>query len=182
MQILSYILSVLGLVSMVLASMIKGQNMKKILFFVFCGNFLVATSYLIGGSGINGAAACYLGSVQSIINYFFDSKNKPLPAWLIALYAVAIIAVNIWVAGGITPLGILVIVASLTFILCIGQKNGAKYRFWTIVNMILWCTYDILSKSFGAIITHAVLLLFTVVGMLVNDTKVLKSEKIKKII
>ncbi|MBO4940970.1 MAG: YgjV family protein [Clostridia bacterium] len=177
MQTLSYILSILGLISMVTASLIKGKDMKKILFFVFCGNFLVATSYLIGGNGINGAAACYIGSLQTIINYFFDSKNKPLPTWLIVIYAIAIIALNIAVAGGITWLGLLVIVASLTFILCIGQKNGAKYRFWTIVNMVLWCTYDILSKSFGALITHAVLLLFTVIGMFVNDIKFSKTEK-----
>lgn len=178
MQTLSYILSILGLISMITASLIKGRDMRKILFFVFCGNFLVATSYLIGGSGINGAAACYLGGIQSIINYFFDSKNKPLPTWLIVVYATAIIVLNIVVAGGVTWLGLLVIVASLTFILCIGQKNGAKYRFWTIVNMVFWCTYDVLSKSFGALITHAVQILFAVVGMLVNDMKFSKTEKV----
>ncbi len=170
MQILSYVLSLLGLVSMILASLIKGQNMKKILFFVFCGNVLVATSYLIGGSGINGAASCYLGGIQAIINYFFDSKNKPLPHWLVAVYAIAFIALNLAV-GGFSALGILAIVASLTFIMCIGQKNGAKYRFWTIVNMILWCVYDILSKSYGALATHIPLLVFTVVGMLIHDKK-----------
>jgi len=41
MQALSYILSVLGLVSMIAASLTKGEKMKKILFLVFCGNFLV---------------------------------------------------------------------------------------------------------------------------------------------
>ena len=171
MQALSYVLSSLGLISMILASLIKGEKMKTILFLVFCGNFLVATSYLAGGSGINGAAACYLGAVQSLINYFFDSKNKPLPKWLVLLYAIAIIVLNIWVAAGITWLGTLVIVASLTFIMCIGQKDGAKYRFWTIVNMILWCLYDILSASFSALVTHIPLLLFTILGMLIHDKK-----------
>ena len=71
--------------------------------------------------------------------------------------------------GGVSFLGILVIVASLTFIMCIGQKNGAKYRFWTIVNMSLWCVYDILSRSFGALVTHIPLLLFTVAGMIIHD-------------
>jgi len=155
---------------MISASLTKGQNMKLILFFVFCGNVLVATSYLIDGSGINGAAACYLGGVQSIINYFFQSKNKPLPKWLIAIYALAIIVLNIAVSG-LSPLGVLVIIASLTFIMCIGQTNGTKYRFWTIVNMVLWCTYDILSKSYSALITHIALLSFTIIGMIVHDRK-----------
>ena len=171
MQVLAYILSALGLISMICASLTKGEKMKRILFLVFCGNILVATSYLVGGSGINGAAACYLGGVQTLINYFFDSRNKPLPRWLIALYAVAIIALNIWVARGITALGLLVIVASLTFIMCIGQKNGTKYRFWTLVNMILWCIYDILSASYSALVTHIPQLTFTVVGMVIHDRK-----------
>lgn len=144
--------------------------MKKILFFVFCGNVLVATSYLLDGSGFNGAASCYLGGIQAIINYFFDAKGKPLPKWLVAVYAIAFIAVNLAV-GGLSTLGILAIVASLTFIMCIGQKNGAKYRFWTIVNMVLWCLYDVLSKSFGALTSHIPLLVFTVAGMIIHDRK-----------
>ena len=170
MQILSYVLSLLGLASMIAASLIKGQNMKKILFFVFCGNILVAVSYLFGGSGINGAASCFLGGAQAIINYFFDSKNKPLPKWLVAIYALSFIVLNLAV-GGFSAIGILAIVASLTFIMCIGQKSGAKYRFWTIVNNVLWCLYDIFSKSFGALATHIPLMIFTIVGMIIHDKK-----------
>ena len=171
MLVLSYILSILGLISMICASLVKGEKMKTILFLVFCGNVLVATSYLAGGSGINGAAACYLGGLQTLINYFFDSKNKPLPKWLIAIYALAIIVLNIWVANGISALGILVIVASLTFIMCIGQKSGAKYRFWTIVNMVLWCIYDILSASYSVLLTHVPQLSFAIIGMIIHDRK-----------
>lgn len=171
MVTLSYVLSIAGLISMVSASLVKGERMKTILFLVCLANALVATSYLIGGSGINGAAACYLGAVQTLINYFFDSKSKPVPKWLITIYAIAIVVLNIWVANGITPLGLLVIVASLTFILCIGQKNGAKYRFWTLVNMVLWCTYDILSASYSVLLTHGIQLAFTIVGMIIHDRK-----------
>lgn len=171
MEIIAYVLSLMGLASMIAASLVKGERMKTILFLVFCGNMLVGTSYLLDGTGINGAAALYLGGIQTLINYFFDSKNQPLPKWLIAIYAVAIIVLNIWVAGGVTPLGVLVIVASLTFIFCIGQKSGAGYRFWTIVNMVLWCLYDVLAMAYSPLLTHVALLLFTVVGMIIHDRK-----------
>ncbi len=171
MSILPVILSIIGLVCMISASLIKGERMKLILFLVFLGNVVVATSYLLDGKGLNGAAACYLGGVMSIINYFFDSRNIPIPKWLIGVYAVAIVALNIWVAGGVTPLGILVIIASLTFVLCIGQSNGASYRFWTIVNMVLWCTYDFIAPAYPALVTHIPLLLFTVAGMIIHDRK-----------
>ena len=168
MQILSYVLSFAGLASMILASLVKGQDMKKILMFVFMGNVLVATSYLLAGNGINGAASCYLGALQSIINYFYDRKMKPLPNWLIAAYAIAFVALNLAVSG-VSPLGILAIVASLTFIMCIGQKNGKKYRFWTLVNMGLWCTYDVSFGSFGALFTHGIQIVFAVAGMIIHD-------------
>ncbi len=170
MGILAYVLSIIGLILMISASLIKGKQIKKILILAFSGNFLTATSYLIG-SGINGAASCYLGSAQTIINYFFDSKNKPIPKWLHLVYAISFVVVNIVVAGGISGLGLLAIVASLTYIVCIGQKSGTMYRFWTIVNMLLWCTYDIISKSYAVLLMHTALLIFTVIGMIIHDTK-----------
>ena len=172
MQILSYILSSLGLFSMIGASLIKGEKMKQILLLVFCGNFLVATSYLLNGSGINGAASCYLGSVQSIINYFYDSKNKPLPKWLIAVYGLSFIAVNLWVSGSITPLCILAIIAALTFIMGILQNSGAKFRFWNMTNLVLWCCYDFFSKAYAGLLTHVPLLVFNSVSMLIHDRKI----------
>ena len=171
MSFIPYILSILGLLSMITSLLLKGEKMKLTLFFVFCGNFLVATSYLLDGKGINGAATCYLGGIQTIINYFYAVKEKALPKWLLIIYAITFTGVNIWVAGGVTGLGILIIVASLTFIMCIGQSNGAKYRFWTIINMVLWCVYDIASTSYPSLITHVSLLLFSLVGMFIHDRK-----------
>ena len=173
----SYILSGLSLVSMISASLVKGERIKTILILVFCGNFFAATSYLFTGSGINGAAACYLGALQTLINYFFDSKGKKIPIWLTVIYCVAIIVLNIVVAKGITGLGVLVIVASLTFVLCIGQENGKMYRFWTIVNMLLWCTHDIIATTYAPLMQHTALLIFTVTGMIIHDRKNLKSTK-----
>ncbi|MBE7039740.1 MAG: YgjV family protein [Ruminococcaceae bacterium] len=171
MQTLPFVFSFLGLLSMILASLTKGEKMKLILFFVFCGNILVAMSYLLDGRGLNGAAACFLGAVQTLINYFFDSKGKILPKWLLILYAIAIIVLNVWVTKGVTTLSALVIIASLTFIMCIGQPNGARYRFWTIVNMVLWCSYDLIAPAYPSLITHIPLLIFTVVGMVIHDRK-----------
>lgn len=171
MKTLAYLLSALGLIAMILASLTKGEKMKRILFLVFCRNALVATSYLLYGKGINGAAACYLAALQSIINYTFESKGKDVPKWLICIYAIAIIVLNIWVAGGVTALGLLVIVASFTFLMCIGQKNGAKYRIWVSVNISLWCLYDILSGSYSALVSHIPLLIFNFAGMFIYDRK-----------
>lgn len=158
------------MVSMITATLLKGESMKKILFLVFCGNVLVATSYLVGGSGINGAASCYVGSIQAIINYFFDSRCKARPKWLIAMYAISFIGVNLAV-GGIKPLTFLAITACMVFILSIGQKNGARYRRCTILNNFIWCVYAVLSGSYGALATHIPIIIFSVTGMIIHDRK-----------
>lgn len=175
MDVLVTLLGVLGTISMIIAALIKGKNMKLILFFVFFGNVFAATSYLLGGSGINGAASCYIGGVQTLINYFFDSKNKPVPKWLVAIYALSFIGINVYV-GAISSMKIylvaLAIVASLTFVMCIGQKSGARYRFWTLFNFILWGTYDALSGAWEVLVTvHVPLFVFTVAGMILHDRK-----------
>ena len=176
MQTFAFVLSILSTVSMITASLIKGKRIGLILFFVFLGNVLVATSYLIDGKGINGAAACYLGAIMSIINYFFDSRQKQVPKWLLAVYALCMICVNLWVAGGLSPLVVLVITATLIFIMCIGQPNGAKYRFWTVINILLWCIYDVVAPAFPSLVTHVSVLIFTLVGMIIYDRK--KEQKI----
>ena len=170
MQTLSFILCALGFVSLVSASLIKGDKMKPVLFLVFCANMLYATGYLVGGSGINGAASCYLGGVLSIINFFFESKNKPVPKWLIFVYMAAFIALNL-IVGGFTILVGVAIIACLIFVLCIGQKDGASYRFWTVLNLAQWCLYDLLSRSYGALAGHVAQLLFTGAGMVIHDRK-----------
>lgn len=171
MKIAPYIsmaLSLGGLIAMILASTVKTKKMGVILTFVFFGNFLVATSYLIDGNN-NGAACCYIGAAQALINFFFEKNKKPIPMWLVGIYAIAIVAINVSVMAGIIDL--LAIIASLTFIMCIGQNNGAKYRFWTIVNMVLWIAYDIIKGSYAALFTHVSLLLFTVLGKIIYDRK-----------
>ena len=92
-----------------------------------------------------------------------------MPRWLIAFYAGFTIVLNIFVAGGISLLGLLVIVASLIFIVCVCQKNGTAYRFWTLINMLLWCIYDILSGSYSVLVAHVPQLIFVIAGILIYD-------------
>ena len=168
MDILAFILSTLGTISICLPSFIKGKDMKLILLFVFSANVLVATSYLLTGA-YNGAVSCFIGGAQTIINFFYDRKNKPLPVWLICIYAAAFIVMNLLVFAQWADL--VAMIASLSFILCIGQKNGAKYRLCTALNSSLWITYDLISASYGPLVTHSILLGSVIFGILVHDLK-----------
>ncbi len=170
MMFLAYTLNILGLIALILASLLKGDQIKKTLFFVLCGNFLVATGYLCGGNGINGAVCAYIAFAQSAINYFFEVKKKPIPKWLMAVYALAFTAINLWTGGFNLP-SVLAIVASLCFIMGILQKNGAGYRIWTVLNCVIWSVYDLILATYNGLIVHLAVLIFTVTGMMINDRK-----------
>lgn len=170
MPILSYVFSLLGLACMIASSLVKGKRMKYILFLAFAGNFLIATSYILNRSGLNGAASCYLGCIIAVVNYFFDYKEKIIPKWLMGIYIAAFVLLNLLV-NKFEPAVLIAMAGSIVFVLGIGQKSGSKYRFWIIVNVCIWILYDIVTKSYSVLISHAVQLIFTLAGALINDIK-----------
>ncbi len=166
---MSYILSILGLAVLIVASLIKGETIKKTLYLVLAGNFLVATSYLFVENGLNGAVSSYIGSIQAFINLFYAKKNKKIPVWLLVIYALSFIVANVAVLSD--SVGIIALLATLCFVGCVSSKTGTGYRIWQTANNLLWILYDILSQSYGPLVTHTVLCLFTVAGILWNDLR-----------
>ena len=143
-----------------------------ILLFVFLANALVATSYLLDGA-YNGAASCFVGAAQSIVSYFYDSKDKRIPMWLVGIYALSFVCVNMLVFA--TLLDLIAMLASLCFVLSIIQKNGKRYRIATLICTLLWITYDLVSLSYGPIITHSIQLATVLSGIVIHDIR--KSDK-----
>ena len=167
--IISYVLNVLGTCAMVWALLSPPEKMKQILFLDFLGSFIVGTGYLFAENGINGAISVYIGALMAIVNFGIQSKGKTIPLWLMVVYGIVFAVMNF--IGGFTWLAALAVVASLTFVVGIGQNNGTAFRRWTLANAVLWCSYDLFSKSYAGLIPHVVMLVFTVVGMLVQDRK-----------
>ena len=168
METLAFVLSSFGTICACTPSFLKGKNMKLILLLVFCSNSLVGASYAVTGA-FGGAATCAVGALQTIINFLFERKEKPVPKWLIAVYALSFTAVNllafrVWA-------DIIALLAALVFVISISVKNGKKYRLWTLVNSLLWVLYDLVTLSFGPLSTHTILLSTVLFGMLVHDRK-----------
>ena len=170
MEILAYVLSILGQVLNTSASLVRGSRMKLILLLVFAANTSFATSYLLNEGGINGAVSCYLGGILAIVNFWFTAKNRPFPKWLPYLYGALFVAVNV-IFGTDLLLTAIAIAATLCFVLGIGQATGAKYRFWTLGNLLLWVTFDIFAKSLSTLWPHLFQVCCTVLGMVIYDRK-----------
>ncbi len=170
MEILAFMLSMASLLCMITSSLVKGKNMKLILVLVSAANLLVAMSYFVQRPmAVNGGVSCTIGALMSFINYFFDKDNKPVPKWLVAIYAVVITALNAIVLKSAAD--VLTIFAGLIFVMSIIQKNGKMFRFYTIINIALWCTYDFFKLSYGPLVQHSIQLVFIIAGMLIHDRK-----------
>ena len=54
-DIIAFVLSALGTITICIPPLLKGKNMKLILLLIFLTNVLIATSYILTGA-LNGAA------------------------------------------------------------------------------------------------------------------------------
>ena len=168
MKTLTVILSVLGTVCICIPPLLKGKKMKLILLLVCLTNGLIGVSYALTGAW-NGTASCAVGAISAIVNYFFERQGKPLPKWLIAVYAVAFAVVNLLVFASAKD--VLALLAAFAFVLAISQSNGKRYRVWALTNAGLWVAYDIAALSFGPLTTHLIQTAIIVAGMIIHDRK-----------
>lgn len=162
------ILSIIGTICICASSLMKGKDMRVILVFVFLANLFVGLSYVLTGAQ-NGMVSCGLGAVTSVINYCFERKNRSLPMWLVVIYGLAFVVVNIFTFTSFAA--VFALLACLAFVMGVVQKNGKKYRIWTLTNAIFWLFYDITSHSYGPVITHVFQSVIAVFGMIVHDRK-----------
>lgn len=168
METLAFILSTFGTVCICIPPLLKGKNMKLTLLLVFLANAFVAASYLLTGA-FNGVVSCCLGAAQAIINYFFERKGKALPYWLIAIYAASFAVVNILVFSKFSD--ILALIACLTFTMSVCQKNGRRFRLWSLGNAGCWMLYDAVNASYGPLLTHIIQTSIVIFGIVVHDLK-----------
>ena len=171
MNVLSYVLQTISTIVLAVALLMKGANMTRIQILLLSGNTIAGFGYLAtSGAGINAAISCFLAGAQSVINYLLQSKNKPIPKWLIAIYAASFIALNL-IASGFTLACLFAIAAAMCFVMSIVQSTGKMFRFWCLFNNITWLSYDLIARTYSGLIIHITMFMFTVVGMIVHDRK-----------
>ena len=59
----------------------------------------------------------------------------------------------------------------MCFVLSIGMPNGAKYRIWTAVNLLLWIIFDVVTNSRSTLVAHALQLTGNIIGIIIYDRK-----------
>ena len=126
---------------------------------------------MTAGGDCPGLNAVIRGVVTTAINFSFQVKGKTVPKFLIMIYLIISVILNLWVSKGISIGLILVIGASVAYQLGCAGKTGATYRFWILINLLLWCVYDVVSLTIGALLTHGIQFAIHIIGMLIYDKK-----------
>ena len=131
MDVPAFVLSTLGAICLCIPPLIKGKTMRMILLLVFSANVCIALNYALTGA-YTGAATCCIGAGQTIINFFFERKEKALPKWLIVIYALVFTIVNVAFFKHVAD--IFALLAALVFVLGISVGDGRKYRLLALIN------------------------------------------------
>ena len=117
---------------------------------------------------------CFIACIQVVINFIFDVKGKKIPLWLIAIYIVSYLSVNLLTFA--YWYDVLALVAALLFVISVAQSAAKYYRIFYFSNSTVWIIYDLLAGAYGNLATHIVLFIATLVSMIVRN----KDKKIEE--
>lgn len=168
--ILAQILGFLALIPSVLAMQMNKKD--KIIFMFILVNFLGGLNFLLL-QGYSGAMICFFAIIQIIINKRFEKNGKPVPKVILCFYTVVVILLGLVTYKSF--IDVLPIIASCLGILIFTQEKESNIRKLSLLNLMLWITYDFITMAYTAIITDGITALSTVIGIYRYDIK--KKEK-----
>lgn len=159
-QVASTLLLIIAVVSM------QFKNMKPILISQCITNGLAALSLALMG-GLSGATTCFVAIAHTLYIYMYRSKDKEPPL------ASTIIALVIYIACAVLayskPIDLLIIPASITFILSIVQKRPSIYRVIIFINTMLYLIYNLVLGVYPSVLTYAIMLVSNIIAMIRHD-------------
>ena len=161
-QILGIVVSVAAILSM------QFKNIKGILVCQLVCNGLGALSYILVG-GLSGCGIYCVATLQAIICFGFNVKNKKIPMLLVALFACAFLVCSLTTYKA--PQDIISAVAALTCAFALAQSKSSGYRIFMLLNGLIWMLYDVSVGAYTMIISHLVTFLSAVVGIIRLDVK-----------
>ena len=165
-QAASTLLLIIAVVSM------QFKNMKTILISQCITNGLAVVSLGLMG-GLSGATTCFVAIAHTLYIYMYRSKQMepPIASTIIAL----IIYIACAVAAYTKPIDLLIIPASIAFIMSIIQKRPSLYRIIIFVNSALYLTYNLALGIYPSVLTYAIMIASIIIAMIRHDREDWKS-------
>jgi hypothetical protein len=144
------------------------KNITGALIFQMLANLAIAINFGLVDD-LSGSVICIIGTIQTLTLFLIRKKEKEPRPWLLVLFLIAYITASIIMFA--KWFDILSAVAAVTFAVAVMQKKPSVYRIIMLANSSLWIVFDFCAGAYTAIITHSVILISIIVGMLKNDFK-----------
>ena len=155
------------------------KSMKYIIISQIIANLCLGVQLVIEGAyapAINTLPALVL----TFISYAFGAKNKDIPRWMVLLFVAIFTIVTIF--AFVDAFDLLTMVATWFFAIAITRKKSYQARVCSLTNLTFYLIYDIF-RAQSAILTHVILILFIIVGIIrldISDWKAVFSAVFSK--
>lgn len=164
--LIAQIFGVFGIVFSVLSMQMKTK--KKIMIMLFCLNLASALNFLFLDS-LSGSYICFFAMIETVINYFYDTKNKKVPLLIVILYIIINIALGL--LGYNTILDLIPIACALLYCATVCTKRESNIRKLMLGNQTLWLVYDIVNKAYMFSISNILTIISTGIAIYRFDCK-----------
>jgi len=166
METIDIIASIIGIFTTAVSVLaLQLKSMRYVLICQISANVLLCVQYSLQGT-LSAGGVIILAIVQALISYILSSRGVRFPTWLTAIFIVGYTAITALCYS--SPFDIVTCVAVWLFAIAVIQTRSYIYRALLVGNSMLWLIYDIFVAP-SAIVTHVVILVFSIVGILRLD-------------
>ena len=165
LEIAAFIIGIFTTVAAIFGMQCK--TMRNVILGQLIANILLGLQYALEGA-FSAAITVPFAIALSLISLLFSLKKRSVPLLIVLLFLAIFTAIVIITYTGIYDL--LALAALFFFVLSITRTKSYAARICTALNWTFWLIYDILCAP-SAILTHGVLLGFTVVGIIRLDRR-----------
>lgn len=164
---------VLGFFTTIIAILsMQFKSMTIVLFLQIISNFMLAIQYIIQGA-ISGTGIVALAIMQTVVCYIFNLKKRKFPNSLSFIFVLGYLTITVVTYK--TIFDVFSFLALLVFVLSITQSESRLCRAFSLFNTLFWMIYDLGTGSYSAIITHASIFVFLIIGVIRLDIPEWKS-------
>lgn len=157
--VIAQIFGIIGIIFSVLSMQMKTK--KNIMIMLLGLNLASALNFLFLNS-FSGSLICFFAVLETFINYLFDSKNKKVPIYVIAVYVIINLALGFSTYK--TLLDLIPIACALLFCATVCTKKESTIRKLMFANQSLWLAYDIIVKAYMFSISNILTLISIIIS------------------
>lgn len=170
--IVAQAISVLTTIAAILSMQFK--SMKPVLWCQILSNLLCATTFILLDA-FSGSIICLIAIVQCLVIFAYNTKDRKPPLAVILGFILLYIAASVFLFQSFAD--IFSAMAAVIFAIGMTQKKASAARLWYVANPLFWIVYDLFSMAYGNIITHSLIFISTLIGIIRLDLPVYRAKK-----